>query len=1047
MKKNLKKVISAVLSLALAASSFVALNASAATFADVADTASYAEAVNALAALGAISGYEDGTFQPNNNITRAEVATMVVAALNMTADAQNSGATTQFTDVNEKAAWAAGYVNVGVAQGYISGMSATEFAPQDNVTYAQILSMLTRILGYGEFAEARGGWPNGYLTAAATAGILSGVSAGANDAVTRAQVAQLIWNAVQAPVLDITTFSTSNTGTEMQKMDGKGGRSFKTPLSDKFDAYVLNVEITGTSKSLETTNGPEVTMKLTNSNDWDPDREKLLGNYVAGVDDGKEVKSEVAVGNTAAEDYLFSSAKVVATYIDDEWALVYFAPTSKVAQKEVDGSLVSEVAPGSLKIKKSKTTSNTTNYKLSDETEVYVNGVLWSGSDKEDELTAANKDEVKALLEASVDNTVLIEDSGKSGYYNKIMIEAAAIAKISQISSRSDSTSVTLTGWKSGDIIPLTGNLTFKILNDELEDGTKNVTVTKNGQVTDLAALAKDDVVAIKFNIEGKINDSSFIDILATTDVVTGKYYSYDSEDEIYTIGEADYEAAPGNEFYKASDFKNGSSYTFKLDPYGRLFDYELEAETVNLGIVERYVTTETSTASEYDYIQVMTLDGQSKTLYIDADFEDDAATILGSIEGNWVEKNSAGNIINVSATKKDGYELYKGIPTSIKNTAKYVPIQNRIIEYSVKASTGRVKSIATTGFDVEMYLGDDNAQEYNSGTNKLGKALASDAVILDATEYMENASSNASITDYRASSLAGLTDGGEYEFILVYKSNAEFKYAIITKAGSVFGADSNFAVAAAEFSTSSQSIVNDEDVYTLSVVENGSDEVTKLNISQTADVFYGDTSVAIASAKEYIGEGAVFYYTIDGDGFVDKISVIYKGAPKYFNTLYEAETDAMGNVIKLPNLDVDAIRDDDWKVGITDVFPSTANDEIQLLLAPVMQTTSNTVSVAPIEVVDSKYYIDTNASEDYSVTSDTKIYAIDMSGDTTGTKRFSLGAFNGIEVKEADENGKAWLTVEDEELGKKYDFSQAVQMALMMVVDGTVTNALVFMQ
>ena len=43
-----------------------------------------------------------------------------------------------------------------------------------------------------------------------------------------------------------------------------------------------------------------------------------------------------------AESYLFSSAKVVATYIDDEWELVYFAPTSKVAQKEVDGSLVAD---------------------------------------------------------------------------------------------------------------------------------------------------------------------------------------------------------------------------------------------------------------------------------------------------------------------------------------------------------------------------------------------------------------------------------------------------------------------------------------------------------------------------------------------------------------------------------------------------------------------------------------------------------------------------------------------------------------------------------
>ena len=241
MKKNLKKVISAVLALTLAMSSFVAMTTSAATFADVADTANYAEAVNALAAIGAIAGYEDGTFLPDNNITRAEVTTMVVAAVNMTADAQASGATTKFADVNEKAKWAAGYVNVGVANGWISGMSATEFAPSDNVTYAQVLSMLTRILGYGDYAVSKGGWPDGYLAAAASAGILSGVSAAADDAMTRAQVAQLIWNAVQAPKLDITTFGVTASDSLMQKLDGKNGREFRTVLSDRFDAYIFKI--------------------------------------------------------------------------------------------------------------------------------------------------------------------------------------------------------------------------------------------------------------------------------------------------------------------------------------------------------------------------------------------------------------------------------------------------------------------------------------------------------------------------------------------------------------------------------------------------------------------------------------------------------------------------------------------------------------------------------------------------------------------------------------------------------------------------------------
>ena len=89
--KNFKKVISSVIALAIAASSFAAVSAS--SFSDVADTASYAEAVDVLAALGVVSGYEeDGafTFKPEVEITRAEAATMIVGALNMTEDAKNS---------------------------------------------------------------------------------------------------------------------------------------------------------------------------------------------------------------------------------------------------------------------------------------------------------------------------------------------------------------------------------------------------------------------------------------------------------------------------------------------------------------------------------------------------------------------------------------------------------------------------------------------------------------------------------------------------------------------------------------------------------------------------------------------------------------------------------------------------------------------------------------------------------------------------------------------------------------------------------------------
>ena len=74
MNKNLKKVISSVAALTMVASSVAAF---AVDFPDVESTASYAQAVQELSALDIISGYEDGSFLPQNNAARCEAAKII----------------------------------------------------------------------------------------------------------------------------------------------------------------------------------------------------------------------------------------------------------------------------------------------------------------------------------------------------------------------------------------------------------------------------------------------------------------------------------------------------------------------------------------------------------------------------------------------------------------------------------------------------------------------------------------------------------------------------------------------------------------------------------------------------------------------------------------------------------------------------------------------------------------------------------------------------------------------------------------------------------
>lgn len=92
----MKKLLSLVLALSMVLSTFTTVFAG---FADVEGT-DYTEAVNALVGLGAIKGYEDGTFKPEKTVTRAEMAKMICICLGLESAVQMSAGKTQFSDVS-----------------------------------------------------------------------------------------------------------------------------------------------------------------------------------------------------------------------------------------------------------------------------------------------------------------------------------------------------------------------------------------------------------------------------------------------------------------------------------------------------------------------------------------------------------------------------------------------------------------------------------------------------------------------------------------------------------------------------------------------------------------------------------------------------------------------------------------------------------------------------------------------------------------------------------------------------------------------------------
>lgn len=111
------------------------------SFSDVPDDAWYATAVKTLASLGMMDGYPDGTFRPDEPITRAEFATVGLAFAYDPLDASCS-----YYDVGANA-WYYTYVAQATTYGWIGGYPDNTFRPGNNITRVEVCVIVNNMLG------------------------------------------------------------------------------------------------------------------------------------------------------------------------------------------------------------------------------------------------------------------------------------------------------------------------------------------------------------------------------------------------------------------------------------------------------------------------------------------------------------------------------------------------------------------------------------------------------------------------------------------------------------------------------------------------------------------------------------------------------------------------------------------------------------------------------------------------------------------------------------------------------------------------------------
>ncbi len=187
----------------------VAVTDTAPAFSDVAQSHENRTAILTLAARGIITGRGAGRFAPDETMTRAEFAAIVVRALGLTPRAGGA-----FSDV-PASAWYAPYVGTAAQFGIVTGRGGGKFDPNGSITRQEAAVMVARaavlcgmdaaadetaLSRYADRAQAAG-WAKQSLAFCASQGLLPGSRLEPLRAIRRGEVAQMLYGLLDAAAL------------------------------------------------------------------------------------------------------------------------------------------------------------------------------------------------------------------------------------------------------------------------------------------------------------------------------------------------------------------------------------------------------------------------------------------------------------------------------------------------------------------------------------------------------------------------------------------------------------------------------------------------------------------------------------------------------------------------------------------------------------------------------------------------------------------------------------------------------------------------------
>lgn len=259
-------------------------------FKDVKATSWYYSYVAKLADLKITGGYTDGTYKPNNSVTRAEFVTFLC---NVKGYKQMQG--NPFIDSQKS--WASGYITAALANGIIDLPSDQKFNPNFAITRQEVAEMMCRALNVAPDEKIKTPYSDvttdsGYSTAAFSNYLMRGSTENnkllfkPKDKLTRAEAATILVNAYDYNV-DKLAFLNEKISEEKAKKDE----------AEKYDAWQESVK--GISSVLLNNNKGLSNASLYESNKYLKEESNYLKNWGAdyGMTQDEFAKEVVRVGN------------------------------------------------------------------------------------------------------------------------------------------------------------------------------------------------------------------------------------------------------------------------------------------------------------------------------------------------------------------------------------------------------------------------------------------------------------------------------------------------------------------------------------------------------------------------------------------------------------------------------------------------------------------------------------------------------------------------------------------------------------------------------